>query len=115
MSGVSAARRLEQRGIRDFILLEGAPVLGGRVQHHRLDEEYNVEGGALWIHGGKNNPLYELSQHYNVLSVRCDFEDYVVRNRSGSDNTDDFDEAFEQFYKAYEMTLKTSKVSLLKP
>ena len=113
MSGVSAARCLAQRGIRDFILLEGAPLLGGRVQHHRLDEEYNVEMGAAWIHGGKDNPLYELSQRYNVSSVRYDHEDYVVRNSSGSDKTKEFDEAYDPFEKAYEMTLNKSKVSLL--
>ena len=96
MTGITAARTLQASGIKDFIVLEGSGRVGGRVRNTQLGD-YTVEEGALWVHGGVENPLYNLTQLVNTSLEMSDYDDYIARNGKGEDVTDALDEAYEGF------------------
>ena len=48
ITGITAARTLEVRGIKDFLVLEGSDRIGGRIREYN---HTNLEVGANWIHG----------------------------------------------------------------
>lgn len=58
-SGIAAATRLTQNGFDNVIILEAQDRIGGRVHTTKFDE-YVVDLGAQWVHGEKNNVVYEL-------------------------------------------------------
>ena len=73
VAGLSAARRLEENSVENFLLLEGSQRAGGRVSSQRLREEEEgeeaprVELGAQWIHGEKDNVVHEVARALHFL------------------------------------------------
>src|SRR5882757_10219866 len=54
MAGTIAARTLHEKGIEDFIILEGKTELGGRILSDSFGatgKNFTVEMGPSWIHG----------------------------------------------------------------
>ena len=64
MSGLAAARTLQDRGLL-VIVLEGSDRIGGRVFTNR-ELGVAVDLGASWIHGPNGNPLTDLAEAQNL-------------------------------------------------
>ncbi|WP_459960250.1 flavin monoamine oxidase family protein [Nocardia sp. IFM 10818] len=57
LSGLAAARRLWQNGIRRIAVFEAANRVGGRVLNQRVDADTVVEGGGQWVGPGQDRVL----------------------------------------------------------
>ncbi len=76
VAGLGAARELQSKGCT-VTVLEARNRTGGRINSVSLGS-YQVDMGASWIHGigpgagslseynGKMNPIYELTQEFNI-------------------------------------------------
>ena len=77
ISGLSAAGRLEQAGLK-VLILEARDRLGGRMFTQSGDGV--LEYGAQWIHGGSNkNPLFKYAKSKSLLGdkLRRYDDDYI--------------------------------------
>ncbi|EYU43000.1 hypothetical protein ABFS82_14G167800 [Erythranthe guttata] len=75
ISGITAAKVLAENGVDDFVILEAAERIGGRIKKEEFGG-VTVELGAGWIAGvgGKEvNPVWELARECNL---RTCFSDY---------------------------------------
>lgn len=71
VSGLAAAQRLYELGIRDIIILDALDRIGGRI--FTVDHsDYLIELGAQWLHGAEENPIFDW---LNKLELLDDFED----------------------------------------
>ncbi|MGQ0375923.1 MAG: flavin monoamine oxidase family protein [Nitrososphaerota archaeon] len=77
MAGIAAANQLHENGY-DVIVLEARDRIGGRMQTDRSYEGYNLDVGASWIHGTKENPIAELTNEYDIETVPFDDEESVI-------------------------------------
>ncbi|XP_047475107.1 spermine oxidase-like [Penaeus chinensis] len=66
VAGLTAAKTLLDKGVKDFVILEAQDRLGGRV-HTIRQGPVLVEAGAEWIHGGRKNPLYRLASSLHAV------------------------------------------------
>lgn len=58
MAGLAAANELIRRGIHDFVILESADRIGGRIHAFRWDDGLKLNAGAHWIAGfSEQHPL----------------------------------------------------------
>ncbi|OAX35722.1 amine oxidase [Rhizopogon vinicolor AM-OR11-026] len=81
MAGTIAARTLHEKGIEDFIILEGKTELGGRILSDSFGatgKNFTVEMGPSWIHGtqtgnGTANPVYSLALKHNLSMANNDW------------------------------------------
>ncbi|XP_055628221.1 spermine oxidase-like [Toxorhynchites rutilus septentrionalis] len=65
-AGIAAATRLYEKGFKNLQILEATERIGGRVA--TVDFGKNVvEMGAQWVHGQKNNVVYELAGPLGLL------------------------------------------------
>ncbi|XP_078690498.1 spermine oxidase-like isoform X3 [Branchiostoma floridae x Branchiostoma belcheri] len=67
IAGLSAAVELTQSGGIDVTVLEAMDRPGGRVHTVTALGVDKLELGATWLHGNKNNPLYNLALQNNLL------------------------------------------------
>jgi len=74
ISGLSAAEALRQLGY-DVVVLEAKDRIGGRIW--TVDSEAGpLDLGASWIHGIKNNPIYVLTEKYDIDTTPTVSEDH---------------------------------------
>ncbi|GMH35947.1 hypothetical protein BSKO_03815 [Bryopsis sp. KO-2023] len=66
LSGLSAARVLRKE-LANVTILEGSGRVGGRTHTVEVPDFGNVEMGATWIHGVKNNPVLKLAKEAGLL------------------------------------------------
>ncbi|OBB61175.1 amine oxidase [Mycobacterium sp. 852013-51886_SCH5428379] len=81
-SGLAAARRLADSGVR-VTVLEARDRIGGRT---RTDTSLGlpIDIGASWIHGTDSNPLAQLAADAGAATVVTDFDDFTLLNPDGS-------------------------------
>lgn len=75
-SGINAGKRLNERGIRNIIILEARDEIGGRMMTHDFGG-LTIEKGANWIEGvgGKKvNPIIPIAKRINLKNERSDFD-----------------------------------------
>ena len=87
MAGISAAKRLTERGLEDIVMVEGADRIGGRVREVNFGG-VNVEVGANWVHfsnlkKSEINPLELMVKEAKLNSVNDDYSDVIFRYRGG--------------------------------
>ncbi|XP_015439431.1 PREDICTED: spermine oxidase-like [Dufourea novaeangliae] len=84
-SGIAAAARLLERGIKNVTILEGKDRIGGRI--HTVEFSDNViELGAQWVHGEKGNIVSDIASPHKLLdSTKCfsDFSAHIFVNAKG--------------------------------
>jgi monoamine oxidase len=69
-AGVGAARTLYDKGLRNFIVLEGRDYIGGRSRTVPFDTS-TVELGSQWIHGASTaNPVYNAAQKASITITK---------------------------------------------
>eukprot|EP00058_Branchiostoma_floridae_P026209 XP_002611699.1 hypothetical protein BRAFLDRAFT_63612 [Branchiostoma floridae] len=87
ISGIAAAKTLQDNGVQDFIILEGSDRIGGRM---RLVDfgGVKIEAGANWVHGIRGNPVWELAQGLDLKGKVQDVAKMVVRDDDGADVTE---------------------------
>ena len=93
-SGIAAARELYDNGLRDFLILEGRPEIGGRMRAVDF-AGVKVEMGANWITGVdltnsskfRTNPLWVLKQATNLSAIHSDYGSTVVYDDHGKNVT----------------------------
>lgn len=74
LSGISAAANLVENGFKDIVILEAEDRIGGRI--HSIDYgSGKIDLGGQWIHGEKNNVIYEMMKG-NFDLGKTAFEDY---------------------------------------
>ncbi|XP_074316273.1 polyamine oxidase 1-like [Silene latifolia] len=75
MSGISAAKQLQEAGIYDYLILEATDRIGGRI-HKTQFGGHTVEKGANWLHGvggPEKNPMFEIAKRINLKNYYSDF------------------------------------------
>lgn len=65
ISGLSAADALTQLG-HEVVILEARDRIGGRIW---TDSSTHLDKGASWIHGIKYNPIFVLTEKYDIKTV----------------------------------------------
>lgn len=90
MTGVSAANRLQELGITDFILLEAQDRLGGRMRVEEFVPGINMSVGASWIQGvdpaaPRLHPLMDLVGRCGGLeTMLSNFDNAVYYDSQGN-------------------------------
>ena len=59
LSGLTAAVKLIENGFDDIMILEAENRIGGRIHSVEFNEGF-VDLGGQWVHGEKNNSVYEM-------------------------------------------------------
>ncbi|MEE6489009.1 hypothetical protein FKM82_015461 [Ascaphus truei] len=67
-AGLGAAATLVKHGVKDLVILEAMGRAGGRVLTHKPFGAPALELGATWIHGQKDNPLYQMAKKQGLLA-----------------------------------------------
>ncbi|XP_035687059.1 polyamine oxidase 7-like [Branchiostoma floridae] len=101
IAGIAAAKTLHENGVDDFVILEGSDRIGGRMRQAEFGG-VKVEIGANWVQGLHDNPIWDLAQKYNISGKISDYDDVVIRNKTGNDVTDQAEEAWERLGTAQE-------------
>ena len=81
LSGIKAAKTLLDKGITDFLILEGKNYTGGRI-HAVPFAGLNIEAGANWIQFTDDEdtaPFVELKDQKMFNGIRSNYSDFVVR------------------------------------
>lgn len=79
-AGITAAKALHDKGISDFLVLEGQDYIGGRMKQSPF-ADMKVELGANWIQFAdeEDNPLIPLRNKHNLTGHLSNFTDVRVR------------------------------------
>ncbi|KAI8520756.1 hypothetical protein Bbelb_005100 [Branchiostoma belcheri] len=101
IAGIAAAKTLHENGVDDFVILEGSDRIGGRMKQVEFGG-VKVEIGANWVQGLGNNPIWELAQRYNFSGKVSNYDDVIIRNKTGSDVTEQAEGAWERLGTAQE-------------
>lgn len=88
ISGIVAAKVLAENGIEDFLILEAADRIGGRLMKHEF-AGFTVECGAGWVAGvggSKLNPIWELVYKHNLRTYYSDYSNaaFNIYDQSGA-------------------------------
>ncbi|CAN1347585.1 Polyamine oxidase 1 [Linum perenne] len=79
MSGISAAKKLYDAGIKDILILEATSRIGGRMLKTEFSG-YTVEMGANWFFSGGPvaNPIIEMAKKVNLRSYPNDYSNITA-------------------------------------
>ena len=79
-AGITAAKTLHDKGITDFVVLEGQDYIGGRMKQASF-AGMKVELGANWIHYAdeEDNPLIPLKNQHKLTGHSSNFSNVRIR------------------------------------
>ena len=90
LAGVSAANRLAELGVNNFVILEAQDRLGGRMRTEELVPGVNVNVGAAWIQGvdpdaPRLHPIFDLAERCGGLEgFYSDFDSTITYDSQGN-------------------------------
>ncbi|XP_071955257.1 uncharacterized protein [Antedon mediterranea] len=99
-SGLRAAEIFHEKGMDDFIIIEGADQIGGRVTDVPFAGT-NVDIGASWAQPG-NTSIVKVVKDLGIEHHVSNFDSLLVYNQTGTDVTDSTDPIWERFEAAIE-------------
>ncbi|XP_038053677.1 polyamine oxidase 7-like [Patiria miniata] len=99
-AGLQAARTLHDAGVDDFIIIEAADRVGGRVANTQF-ANMNVELGPTWALPEVSRTV-DLVRQLNLSHRASDYDSLVFRADNGADVTDQTDPLYEVFGPAKE-------------
>lgn len=67
-AGVSAIAKLLENGFTNVTMLEAGSRIGGRIVTIPFADNF-FEVGAAWVHGQRNNVVWEMVKDHNVLGI----------------------------------------------
>lgn len=85
LAGIGAGKVLSKGGVSDFLILEAADAVGGRLQGAHFGGHY-VELGANWVAGVKGdtaNPMWHVANESNMRMVYSNFDSIAVYDARG--------------------------------
>lgn len=97
MAGISAARHLQDAGIR-VTILEARERIGGRI-HTNTNFGVALDCGASWIHRVDGNPIYHLTEKYKIKTQFTDYESIKTYDSDGQVVDDDEIEHAENLFE----------------
>lgn len=81
-AGIAAAQKLTENGIKNFLMLEGADYIGGRVKSAQFAGK-TIEMGANWVQGTKGSWLWELTKRYKIKEEKANFDSWKNYDENG--------------------------------
>ncbi|XP_072044797.1 uncharacterized protein [Amphiura filiformis] len=99
-AGLQAAKYLHDKEMDDFIVIEGADYIGGRV-HNVPFAGVKVELGANWAQPGGTTVVQQVKD-LDLETHLSDWESMVMINDTGNDVTDESDPSWERLEAAIE-------------
>ncbi|XP_033646178.1 polyamine oxidase 7-like [Asterias rubens] len=100
-SGLQASRILHDAGMDDFIIIEGADQIGGRVQSTTFANR-TIELGAGWTYGPVRPTVHQLAKDINLDRRTNDYDSITIRNDTGNNVTDQAFGDYNKFEPAME-------------
>lgn len=67
LAGLSAAYKLLQLGHKSFLIIEAKHRAGGRIESHHFPDDIRVDLGAQWLHGERENPIYNWLKSLDMI------------------------------------------------
>ncbi|XP_070491017.1 spermine oxidase-like isoform X2 [Chironomus tepperi] len=137
LSGFAAARRLMDNDITNIVILEAENRIGGRINSVPFSDGI-IDLGAQWVHGQKNNIIYEMTRNmFNFGTTPFEelYSTFLLTNGTKPeqkdirkivdvaykilDDIDDLDDPQgsigDIFNKKFEKALKSSKLKNIEP
>ena len=106
-AGLQAAKYFHDNGMDDFIIIEGADFIGGRV-HNVPFGGANVELGANWAQPG-GTTIVDQVKNVGLETHLSDWDSLIMLNATGHDVTDEADPSWERLELAMEKITKIAK------
>lgn len=85
LAGIGAGKVLAEGGVADFVILEAAERVGGRLRGAQFGGHF-VELGANWVAGVKDdtaNPMWRVANDCNMRMVYSNFDSIAVYDARG--------------------------------
>lgn len=111
-AGIGAGKTLLDRGVSDFLILEGRDEVGGRVRSKVLQDGTIVEEGANWLYqsGAGPNPIYDTADQLGLNFTASNWDSTVTYSEaSGSKVVNDNNIPWEEFDQAWTCAIKKSE------
>lgn len=85
LAGLAVAQKLTEANQKDFIIVEAQDYIGGRIKTTHSEDGTRIDLGAQWLHGEKENPIYEWLRSKNFIDgpeeEEVEFEGLFVTQR----------------------------------
>ena len=96
MTGALAAKTLHEAGHEDFLLLEAATRVGGRMWNVPFGGQ-TIELGASYFHGINGNPVFERAEELDFEYKLTNIVDISARDEEGNNVTPQLMATYLQF------------------
>ena len=96
MTGALAAKTLHEAGHEDFLLLEAATRVGGRMWNVPFGGQ-TIELGASFFHGINGNPVFERAEELDFEYKLTNIVDFSARDEEGNNVTPQLMATYLQF------------------
>ena len=107
IAGLTAARQLAADGLT-VTVLEGRDRIGGRI-HTDTSLGCAVDLGASWIHGVRGNPVAELTQQWQIKTVKSDSDKVALYPPTGEALSQEAIDRSDRLFRAARRALKRAK------
>ncbi|XP_026389301.1 polyamine oxidase-like isoform X2 [Papaver somniferum] len=113
MSGISAAKRLSDAGIKDILVLEATDRIGGRIKKTNF-AGLSVELGANWVegvNGNKVNPIWTMANKIGLKTFYSQWNNIsanIYKQKGGLYNVSVAEKAYNSMNELYEFSRNCS-------